>query len=295
MADAAALKAAITALKNVIAPIQTPAPSAPVFDPFVEDQPFNLANCAGNQAYTNISAALNDKDMWNGNISSFPSFIVALRLRVEEGKRNTTAPHGILTINGNNILSDYHSIKDALIEVARMTWTDNRAIQNSCAMFQCIKSSIRGSIWDTIFTQSGNIPMHADGNTLFKKLTTFTTVASLQLLLLSFNSILEFNHFDHAFNVPTINTKLMNLFTLAATQHRTLDSSERIQHTLNVYSKILQPEVWAQWARAKIDSFEEGTITVCQYFMNSATMKYNKLLPRKVGSRDRFTRSKVTS
>ena len=162
-------------------------------------------------------------------------------------------------------------------------------------MFQCIKISIKGSIRDTIFTQSGNIPTYADEIILFKKLTTFTTVALLQMSLLSFNSILEFNPLYHAFDVPTINTKLMNLFTLSTPQYLTLDNSELIQQTLNVYSKILQLEVWDQWVRAKIDSFEEGAITVCQDFMNSATMKYNKLLPRKVGSRDRFTRSKVTS
>ena len=35
--------------------------------------------------------------------------------------------------------------------------------------------------------------------------------------------------------------------------------------------------MWAQWVRNKIDSFEEGGIIVCQDFMNSATMKYNKV------------------
>jgi len=54
--------------------------------------------------------------------------------------------------------------------------------------------------------------------------------------------------------------------------------SERINHTLNVYSKILQPEIWAQWVRNKVDQFEEGSITVCQDFMNSAVIKYNKII-----------------
>ena len=150
-----------------------------MFDPFIEDQPFNLASRAGDQAYTSISAALKDEDVWDGNVTTFPSFVVALRLRAEEGKWNATDPHGILTIDGNNILSDYHSITDAQIEAARGARTDDRAIQNSRAMFQCVKKSIKGSIRNTIFPQSGNIPTHADGITLFKKLTTFTTVASL--------------------------------------------------------------------------------------------------------------------
>lgn len=191
------------------------------------------------------------------------------------------APHDILTIHSNNILSDYHSITDSQIEAARTACTDDRAIQNSRAMFQCrVNNSIKDSIRNTNFTQSGNIPTYVNGITLFKKLVTFTKVLSLQLSLLSFNSILEFNPFDHAFDVPTINTKLIILFTLATTQHRTLDNSEHIQHTINVYSKILQPEVWAQWMRFKIDSFEEGTITVCQDFVNSATMKYNKIVTK---------------
>ena len=86
MTDAATLAAAITALTNAIALIRAPAPPAPVFDPFTEDQPFNLASRAGGQAYTNISAALNDEDVWDDNVSTFPSFIVDLCLRAEVGK-----------------------------------------------------------------------------------------------------------------------------------------------------------------------------------------------------------------
>ena len=44
-----------------------------------------------------------------------------------------------------------------------------------------------------------------------------------------------------------------------------------------MYSKILQPEVWAQWVRNKVDAFEDGNVTNCQDFMNSAVIKYNKI------------------
>ena len=150
---------------------------------------------------------------------------------------------------GNKNLTNYHLVTDAQITAARTARIDNRANQNAKAMVKCIKSSIRGDIRDTIFTQSANIPSDDDGIALFNKLTTFTTIASYQLSLLSFDNILSFNPFDHDFNIPTINTELINLFTLATTQHRTLDDSERIQKTLSTYSKINQPEAWAQWAR----------------------------------------------
>ena len=147
-------------------------------------------------------------------------------------------------------------------------------------MFHCIKSSIKGDLKDTIFTQFENLPAHEDGISLFKQLTTFTTVASLQLSMISFQNILNFDPSEYKFNIPLLNGKLIHLFVLATTQTRTLLASERIQHTINVYAKILQPEAWAQWVRNKIDSFEEGNITDCQDFMNSAVLKYNQIMGR---------------
>ena len=278
MADATALATAIMALTNAIALIRPPPPTPAVYDPFTEDQPFNLATRTGAQSYNEISAPLDEKDIWDGDVATFPTFILALRIRATEGKWYATAPHGILTIAGKDMLSEYHSITDAEIETTRTARTDPRAIQNSRALFQCLKSSVRGNIKDSIFTQQGNLPAHSDGNALLKKLTSFTTVASLQLSLLSFNNILELNPADLEFNIQKINTRLMQLFVLATTQHRTLDEAERVQHTLNAYSKVLQPETWAQWVRTKIDSFEEGNITNCQSFMNTAVMKYNKIV-----------------
>ena len=109
-------------------------------------------------------------------------------------------------------------------------------------MFHCIISSIKGDFKDTIFTQFENLPAHEDGIFLFKQLTTFTTVASLQLSMISYQNILIFDPSEYKFNIPLLNGKLIHLFVLATTQPRTLLASERIQHTINVYTKILQPE-----------------------------------------------------
>ena len=145
-------------------------------------------------------------------------------------------------------------------------------------MFSCIKSSIKGTLKDTIFNQIGNIPKHTDGVSLFKQITSFSTVASIQLSMLSFQNILNFDVAEHNFDIPTINSKLCNLFTLATSSTRSLAESERIQHTLSAYSKILQPDTWARWVGTKVDLFEEGKITKSQDFMNLATMKYNKIV-----------------
>jgi len=145
-------------------------------------------------------------------------------------------------------------------------------------MYNCIKSLISGDIKDTIFTQFENLPDQDDVLSLFKKLTTFTAVSSLQRSILSFNNIMNFNPINYCFNIPSINRKLVHRFVLATTATRRLIESKRIQHTLTVYGKILQPEVWAQWVRAQVDSFEEVKIVKCQDFMNSAVVKYNNII-----------------
>lgn len=128
-----------------------------------------------------------------------------------------------------------------------------------------MKSSITGDIKATLFEQDGNLPPHEDGP------------ASLQLSMLSFKQILEFSPVDHKFNIPLINTKLNHLFVLATTHDRRLTDAEHIQHTLTVYARIKQPETWAQWVRNQIDAFDEGTLTNCQSFMNSASLKFTEI------------------
>jgi hypothetical protein len=116
--------------------------------------------------------------------------------------------------------------------------TDDHAIQNSKAMYECLKKSLTGDLCDTLFEQASNVPAHADGPSFFKLMLSLTIVSSLQLSIISFNQILQFDPAIHHFNVPTINTKLSHLFTLATTSSRLLANAERIQHTLTVYQRI---------------------------------------------------------
>jgi len=76
----------------------------------------------------NVSTPL--KDIWDGTVNTFLSFVVSLSLRAEEVKWNAAAPHRILQIGGRNILTEYHSVIDADITVARTVRVDNHAIKN---------------------------------------------------------------------------------------------------------------------------------------------------------------------
>ena len=196
------------------------------------------------KTYAEASSPLDE--IWDGCVNTFPSFIIYLQIRANETKWNGIAPHGTLNINDKNILTNHHSVSEAQIKTVRTARTDNRALQNATTMLKCIKSSITGNVKETIFTQSGNLHSHTCGVTLFKQLTTLTSVSSLQLSQLAFTNILQFNPIDFNFDVPKINTRLTQLFTLASSQHRSINHQEKIQHTINVYAKIMQPKLWAQ-------------------------------------------------
>ena len=107
----------------MIATMRAPAAPLPVFDPFSEDQPFNLATRLGAQAFSDVCEGL--KEHWDGNVSSFPSFVVKIYLREAEGKCDAQAPNGILIIGGNNLLTNYHSITDTEIKTVRTNRADN--------------------------------------------------------------------------------------------------------------------------------------------------------------------------
>ena len=263
----------------------------PVFDIFDATTAFDLSSRAGSAAFAQASAPLQDK--WNGTIDTFPSFMMSLRVRSQKAKWNAAAPHGILTydVQGTNrhLLTEYYDIPAPILETARTNRIDPRAIQNSLAFYTCLKDSIEGDLRATMFDQFGNLPEFEDGPLLLKKFTSFTMASTLQLSMQSFVQIQNLDPADYAFNISTVNTKMTHLFLLATTGQRRISEAEKIQHLLTAYTKIRQPEVWAQWVRGRVDAFDEGQITNSQAFMNSAALKYIKLSSSEEGFAARST------
>ena len=108
-------------------------------------------------------------------------------------------------------------------------------------------------------------------------LTKFTITSSLQLSVTAFQEILEFDPEVYKFHIPSINTKLLNLFVLTTTPHQTVQDAKRIQHTVTVYGRIQQSQTWATWVANQVDHIEDGQVTNHQDFMNSAALKYAKI------------------
>ena len=145
-------------------------------DLFASGRALNLGSRSGMDAFSEMSKPL--PQTWDGNTASFPTFVINLRLRVIKAKWNATGASGILTVDGKNIFTSYHSITKEKIELARTNCTDDRALQNSKALYQCLESSISGALKTTTFSQTENIPEHEDGIGLFKAITNLTAVSS---------------------------------------------------------------------------------------------------------------------
>ena len=60
--------------------------------------------------------------------------------------------------------------------------------------------------------------------------------ASLQLSMLSFKQLLEFDPASCDFNISAVNTKINHLFVLATINQRQLGELEKIQHTITAYA-----------------------------------------------------------
>jgi hypothetical protein len=204
--------------------------NTPTVDFFDNNLPFDLATRAGGEAFKQACLPLDLP--WDGAVDTLPAFIIALKIRTKEIRLNAAAPYGILDIEvapgttatatapatpaiTRNILTEYNRLSEVQIEAARVARTDQQAIQNAKAFYKLLKGSITGDIKTTIFDQVENIPAFEDGNMLFKKITTFTVAASLQLSMMALNTIITYDPTGDEFKVSDINKKLNHLFVLA--------------------------------------------------------------------------------
>lgn len=260
----------------------------PHLDPIFQPTAFDLSSRAGSTAYLRACEKLDET--WNGAVEKFPAFVLALRIRADEFNWDAPAPHGIIRFPHHadntitlNLLVDYHRITHADINAANTNRTNDRAKQNSTALYRALKQSIDGDLKSTLFQQIGNLPSTEDGVALFFRLTQLTVTSSLQLSMISLQSILTFAPADYNFNVSSINTQLNHLFVLATTRDRQLSEGERLQHTLTAYSRILQPDDWASWIKPLRELFDNQSVVspfpyvTSQDLMNAGVVKYTKI------------------
>lgn len=112
----------------------------PLLDMFSCGTSFNLSTRSGAAAYNTLSKPT--KEAWDGPVSTFPKFVVGLKLRALEGKWEANHGSGILMINTNNLLTEYHYITDTQITDTKTAQTSDRATQNTSVLSKCLKFSL---------------------------------------------------------------------------------------------------------------------------------------------------------
>ena len=226
---------------------------------FDDSTPFNMASRAGSTAMQDASAILDDT--WDGTVSAMPAFITSLKKRSQMAKWNAPDPNRILTYSINNVdhslLSDFHDIPLSDLEAARIARTDPRAIQNSRAMYYCLSKSLDGDLKTILFDQESNVPTNEDGPTLFKRMMDLTIAASTQISLQALRELQDLDPSAFNYNIPLVNTRATQLFTLATTGSGKLADGERVQLMLTTYDRIKQPVAWSTWVANKTEAFDE--------------------------------------
>ena len=200
MTDSSAITTTLERLSGTIIDMNTHDVSAsitstactPFPNPYNPSTSFDLSSQSGETTYDDACSPLSKP--WDGQVETFPDFIVNVQICANNMKWNTFTPHGILSVStwGNinyYILTKYQSISSVNIVDAFATCTDDFTIQNSKAYYYMLSKSVTRYIHDTVFEQAQNLLSDKDGIALFTIFTSFTVVASLQISIQSFNQI----------------------------------------------------------------------------------------------------------
>ena len=192
VADSSAIATSLASLVQAIFSMNTCADSASrtstdcthLIDPYDPVTPFALSSQSGSTAYASACAPLSKT--WDGQVKTFHSFTVNVRIHVNKVKWNSVAPHGILSFttgdnNNSSILTEYQSIYSVKIVDAFTACNENRAVKNSKALYAMLSKSVTITSCNTVFEQAKKLPTDKDGITLFKLFTSFTVIASIQL------------------------------------------------------------------------------------------------------------------
>ena len=290
--DVAAITAAVTAALPAAGKTATTASAPPLRNLFKHDNAFDMLTKTGISAASQASSAL-PGDSWDGSPASFPQLLNALYDSFK--KFNYDSPvSGIRTMTvlkpdgtpsqdpaGNDItldvLTDFHSVTEAMVEYAYNNRTNERAIQNSEFLYYSLKESITGEIKTTIFDTPGAGPSNIDGIALLILLTQTTTLSSLQLSIQATKDLMDYDPSKVKFCIVTINKDVQHLFVLMTTKSRILGDLEKIQHILTIYAKIKQPPEWVTWVSCQNNNFTEGQLGNFRSLLNSAVIRYNKI------------------
>ena len=269
-----ALQAQVAAMLPLIG---QPAASAPVIDLQSTGSPYNLAHRDGLSAYKEASEQLDHK--YNGSNATYPNFLNALQQRARKCFWSTANTSNITTIAGKDLFTQINSISEAELQAGHANRVDDRAKQNSKALYETLSKSIDGDLYSSLFNQAGNLPTLIDGPLLFKFISRYTTVNTMTAAAKTSDQLTNLDPVVYKFNIVEINQVLGQLFicTSQSPFGQIVNEDYKIFWVLKTYEKIKRPREWYDFVLDNRRDYKRRLVTDATDLMADATSKYNKL------------------
>ena len=270
----------VNQLANIMNHIQQPAHHQPVIivDLHQTGTAYNLAQRNGLAAFQEASAALLHK--YDGSNSTYPNFLNALQQRAAKCFWTAVATSGgITTYGGKDLFTQINSITEQELRTAYAARTNDRAKQNSLALYECLSNSVSGNLYSNFFSQSGNLPAQRDGPLLFKAISKFTTINTMSSAVDTTDSLTNLDPAAYNFNIVLINQELNQLFVRTAQSPfgHIVNNPYKLFYSLKAYEKIKRPRDFHDFVVDLKRQYTTGTLTDPTILMSEATAKFNEL------------------
>ncbi|CAJ1962755.1 unnamed protein product [Cylindrotheca closterium] len=192
-----------------------------------------------------------------------------------------TRPTRISLTLSNNELQNIFGTR-LLIQELRNAYAarpNDRAKQNSLALYECLSNSVSGNLYLNFFSQSGNLPAQRDGPLLFKAISKFTTINTMSSAVDTTDSLTNLDPALYNFNIVLINQELNQLFVRTAQSPfgHIVNNPYKLFYSLKAYEKIKRPCEFHDFVVDLKRQYTNGTITDPTILMSEATAKFNEL------------------
>ena len=246
--DANQLQQLITAITQQIAQQMQPQQAAqPTARTPYEGGPLNVADRTGSSLYRDAVQPFDPQ--YGGKPEEFYTLVANLKARAKTCKWND-ATHGILTINGSDLLTDYGRITSQQVETARNTReaaNDLRAKQNATMMYECLWNSLT-SAFRTVLLDQGT-DFHDDGPTLFHHLAKKTQQATFAQAISTRNNLATVHPKRFGYDIRALHSFITHGVGVmrAAADNANAVADHEVQYFLfAAYERIKAPIQWVQ-------------------------------------------------
>ncbi len=263
--------------------IQALQPAAPVAPPAATRSPYdgdaiNFNTRSGATLYSEAIKALSTS--FDGIPEKFYPFLAELQSRAETCQWDG-ANHGILSVNNNDLLTNYGRITSAQVETARVAseaGNELRDKQNASMMYECLWNSIATDYRATLASQT--FQHNNDGPKLFHHLATQTQEATFAQAIATRSQLGSLHPKRFSYDIVKVNdfiSRGVQIMRAAASNPDSVTNQEVLYFLFNCYQRIKTPAEWVQAVNFWKNQTASGALTTPDSVMDKSQALYHQL------------------